>query len=189
METRIRLDATIRNSWKLLSQHVPEFPPELSGPRPFALENSLTLAPLFYESEGHLQCAQIGYFGFYALRAILRGILLSVNHLSAAKLSADHELYGPSIASAYAAAYHATGSLLALHGHVFCEFEDNIITGTRNELGMVAVLLTRKSTWICEHRNRTHRTRWLELAQVYRSTIEELPECFNQVFFYRVYHD
>ena len=92
METRTRLDATIRKSWKLLSQHVPDFPPELGGQRPFALENSLTLTLLFYESEGRLQCAQVGYFGFYALRAILRGILLSVNHLGAANRLAQFEI-------------------------------------------------------------------------------------------------
>ena len=84
-----------------------------SGPFPL---DPPSLWPMFRQDKGRICCEQAEYFGFYALRAALRGCFLATNHLSGSLILLQHELLSPAVLTSYTAAFHALHAFLALHG-------------------------------------------------------------------------
>lgn len=183
-DMRIQLTRSVHRALAEVTAKVPPFPsnvPELqehSGPGTFLA----ALRPHFYrdDSATKLACAQCSWFGFYALRAAVRGVLMSVNHLTAAVSNHRQKLHGPATVNAYTAAFHVLHGYLALEGRVIYD------PGPGGDLGPVRVVLTQKGTWSVENTKRNHRSPWLELKSTLskRKGRVELPTYFEQLFEY-----
>ena len=107
--------ANIRKSLRIIDQRRLEF-----SLRP----GELNVLPSFNRVNGDIVCAQVDYFGFYALRATFRGLELSTNFLIAGQRMLNDGLHGPAVASLYTAAYHVVESFLALSGRVWIDRGD-----------------------------------------------------------------
>ena len=141
----------------------------------------LNFLPSFESVNGSIVCAQVDYFGFYALRSALRGLELSTNFLVAGQRTLNDNLYGPAVVSLYTAAYHVVESLLALSGRVWI-VEDKKRPQDTDAPSVVVGLLTRHNTWKFEKRRRGHSQHWKELRPVLLNADAELPPYFQDLF-------
>lgn len=147
----------------------------------FLAPATLTPLPLMYGSHSSIKCAQSRYFGWYALRAAVRGVMLSVNYLVAAEQLLESELFAPSAATSYTASYHALHAFLALHGRVICDpYQWVGPSNARAAPVVVAGVLTKNNRWQFESRVRTHRGRWLEVRDALAP--QEVPPAFEYLF-------
>ena len=156
----------------------------------------LYLLPSFEQVNGSIVCAQVDYFGFYALRSALRGLELSTNFLAAGQRTLNDNLYGPAVVSLYTAAYHLVESLLALSDRVWIDLgdkkrskddkkhskDDKKHSKDTDALSVVVGRLTRHNTWKFEKRSRWHSHRWKELRPVLLKADAELLPCFQDLF-------
>jgi len=121
------------------------------------------------------------YFAFYAVRAIVRSILRSVNYLAAAHLLVQKRLPGPATATGYTAAFHLVTALLATEGHViFNEPRWSPDGGTDTSGKAFAARLNKNNQWSFEGQNRGHTARWKSLERVHDAG--RLPECFADLY-------
>jgi len=85
------------------------------------------------------------------------------------------------------AAFHALHSLLAMEGHVIFDSTFWPLPSRRSE-GFAdhryVAILTKNNKWIIERRSRNHHAVWAEVAQVFATRLDELPECFRGLFDY-----
>ena len=141
--------------------------------------DELTFLPSFKRVNEDIVCAQADYFGFYALRAALRGLELSTNFLAAGQRTLNDDLYGPAVLSLYTAAYHVVESFLALSGRVWIDLGDDPDTDLPP---VIAGLLTRRNTWAFENRKRGHSHYWQELRPILLNADAESLPYFQDLF-------
>lgn len=185
---------SIRRAFTSLSAAKPGFPVSFreaerqGGPKHgsvFSIYGALTLCPTLYRLNGTMRVVQEQFFGFYALRRAIRGVLLAVNHLVGAEHTLTQRVFGPSVVLAYSAAFHSLHALLALRGRVYTDsFLWPLSSHDSKPPPAAAVLLTRGGSWKVEGRPRSHTKRWLEVHRQFGPSIDDLPQCFYTMFQY-----
>ena len=203
------LKANIKRSFKIIAEDNPKIPPELitvdsdqAGPSrsPSIIEEMMKVAaqpvPWFYRNHNDLQSPQQAFFGFYALRNIIRGIFLSVRFIQAGDLLHKNHFMASSVFSYYTASFHLLHSFLASYGRVVvdqvCGGAVKVINRKDSSEGQycsleptpedIVATLTKKNTWKFEPRPRSHSRRWKELEFVFRELNFDIPD-FLRVFF------
>ena len=126
-----------------------------------------------------MRCVQSSWFGFYALRAAARSILLGINHLIASVNALDSKLNAPALFSAYSAAFQVLHGYLALEARVICDEQPSQSIPTP-----LRAVLARHGKWVIEGTQRTHTSRWIEIERTVRETggQRELPTYFEPLF-------
>jgi len=115
--------------------------------------------------EGCLRSPQAPIFGFYALRNIVRSILLGARPFEAGNLLLSRGFLAAAVASYYTSAFHLLSGLLALNGRVWFD-EVAVLSSVKKENIECAVgRLTRSNSWLIERRSRSHGRKWAELGQ------------------------
>jgi hypothetical protein len=142
--------------------------------------------PTFWNDNGRICCEQAEYFGFYALRAALRGCFLAPNHLSASVILLQHELFSPAVLASYTAAFHALHAFLALHGRTIVDTPARSRGSGQGDASrsLVIAVLTRNNEWTFEGEARTHKAQWLQLKQVWAAKSATIPGYFEELFDY-----
>ncbi len=191
------LRTNIKRSFKIIAEENPRIPPEL-----IAVANNQTVpsksvniieemmkvaaqpVPWFYRNHQTIESPQEAFFGFYALRNIIRGIFLSVRFIQAGDLLYRTHFMASSVFSYYTASFHLLHSFLASHGRVIV---DQVHGGPVKRLNhqyspldpgtqVIVAILTRKNTWQFEKRSRSHSRRWEELMPIFRELSFEVPD-------------
>lgn len=154
------------------------------------MHGGISLLPAFYGSRKDIHSFQQGAFGFYALRAGLRGVLLAVNYLIAANRLSDDKIYGPSVLCAYAAAFQGTHSWLALHGRVFVDPaywpSSERTHSSSDEVKTVLAVLSINNKWCFQVGRQNHGSRWREVRDLAIARHELLP-CYYECVFDAIY--
>jgi hypothetical protein len=149
------------------------------------VHGGLSLTPAFYGAKGDIRCFQQDVFGFYALRAGLRGTFLAVNHLIAADHLITKKCYGPSVLCAYASAFQSLHGWLALQGRVFVDpaywpvADDALPPDDRKT---VLATLSTRNEWRPNIGKRTHQSRWYQLQELVTSRHSTLPSYYEVIF-------
>jgi len=206
------LAANIKKSLKIIAEDNPQIPPnliEVIDEDP-SITKSISRAeilmkiaaqriPWFYRDESEkLQSPQASFFGFYALRNLIRGIFLSLRFIQAGQLLKRNNFRAASILSFYTASFHLLNSFLAAHGRVIVDIVHGgpikIIKHKQSETAqysslnhapeIVMAILTNNNKWIFESRSRSHSRRWTELEQVFIKTDYDVPDFFYSLFEY-----
>jgi hypothetical protein len=151
------------------------------------------------ESDGRITTPQHNFFGLYALRNILRGMLIGASFIPAGDMTLNHEFLSPAVALYYTASLHLILAYLALEGRVLITpvygrpyieyFPRGVGSGHKPILnGPTAVcsILTDEGKWIFEGRSRTHRTYWAEVDKLMNVKKESLPIFFIEFAHYLV---
>jgi len=146
----------------------------------FVAQGTITALPIFCGSKSALLCAQKRWFGWYAVRTAVRGVMLPVNFLLAADRLLACRLFAPSAAASYTAAYHTLQTFLALRGRVICDPFQWVGPATQAAPTAVAGVLTKNNHWQFEPRVRSHRARWLEVRDALAPG--EVPDAFEFLF-------
>ena len=127
------LKTNIKNSLRIIAKDNPKIPPELiqvveeePSHFPSFVEDFMKVAakpvPWFYrDKSNNLQSPQQAFFGFYALRNIIRGILLSVRFIQAGDLLQKKHFIASSVFSYYTASFHLLHSFLSSYGRVIVD--------------------------------------------------------------------
>lgn len=205
------LKSNIRRSFKIIAENNPKIPSELitvvndppGTSRSFSLiEEMMKVAaqpvPWFYiDQSNELKSPQETFFGFYALRNIIRGLLLSVRFIQAGDLLSKNDFLASSVFSYYTASYHLLQSFLALHGRVVIDQVRRgpirVIKGegfseggysSEAEPKVIVATLTKKNTWKFEPRPRSHSSRWKELELVCIELKYDIPDFIESFFHY-----
>lgn len=147
------------------------------------LARRFTYAKSIDSLEGH-------YFGFYALRTILRAIFMSINYQIAGHHSLSKKYLAPSTVLFYTSAYHAIHGYQALHGRVLSDLNwradtsDDRNPASKKSLRhrLVLGVLTKSNAWKFEPRYASHSSVWRELSQVFASSKFEVPKYFDDFF-------
>ena len=166
-------ESNLRNSLNVLANENLHFGLDRPGWHPF---------PAFSRTEDEINCPQMSFFGYYALRLALRGILLGVNFLSAGEAIRRKRSFGPIVLLFYTSAYHSLQCFLSFNGRVpFDEKEYSKIEGSAS-IGSIVAILTESNDWRFEKIKRNHVDRWNQLKSIFASDESYIPECFHQLF-------
>jgi hypothetical protein len=160
-------------------------------------EVALKPLPWFYEDNYNILSPQSSFFGFYAFRNVLRGILLGSNYFKSGNILFNRWLYSPSISMYYTSLFHFLHSFLALEGRIVIEpvmgpievqVKEDSSTINHKLLSkhpdVIIAILTTINTWIFEKRNRSHKKRWQELNIIFNEHNYEIPHYFVKLFNY-----
>ena len=153
--------------------------------------------PWFRMRDGVISSPQERFFGFYAVRGMVRGVLLGTPFLRAGRLLLKGSLKSPAVSMFYTAAFHALGSFLALRGRVVIEEvrgpveihtghdSSGLTFGSLPRAPLVILAkLTARNTWVFEPRPRSHRARWQELYGASKEGEGRLPRYFEEFLSY-----
>jgi len=159
--------------------------------------SALSLHPWFYVKNRTIYSPQQNFFGFYAFRNILRGILLGFNFFNSGFLLKNQELDSPAISMLYTASFHFLYSFLALEGRVIEDnargpivitYNDDSSSSGHKELDIkgdtIIAILTRNNSWKFEGRTRSHKTKWRELSHIFNHNNFIIPEYFERFLSY-----
>lgn len=213
------LSSNIKKSIKIIAEDKPDIPSHLieiideepDSNKPISrIELLMRVAaqqvPWFYrDSTGTLQSPQSSFFGFYALRNILRGTFLSLRFIQAGDLLRKNNFLAASIFSYYTASFHLLNSFLAIHGRVIVDIVHGpikIIKHKKNKSSritksasvgyttldpapeIVMAIHTKQNKWVFESRARSHSRRWKELEQIFIESDYDVPEFYYNFFEY-----
>jgi len=204
------LKANIKNSFRIVAEDKPKIPPELiqvvdeePSHFPSLVEELMKVAakpvPWFYrDKSNNLQSPQQAFFGFYALRNIIRGILLSVRFIQAGDLLHKNNFIASSVFSYDTASFHLLHSFLACYGRVIIDQvyggPVKVIKRKNSSEGLycsldptpevLVAILTKTNKWKFEPRPRSHARRWKELEHVFKELDFDIPEFFCSFFKY-----
>jgi hypothetical protein len=154
--------------------------------------------PWFYKDNTKgLQSPQESFFGFYAIRNIVRGSFLGLRFLQAGDHLRSGKYIASSVLSYYTAAFHLLHGFLALEGRVFIGpvLGPPVITKSSTHASLnygylekhpkaIVGILTRNNKWKFEPRTRSHSSHWRELESVFNRRRDNLPEYFDSFFDY-----
>ena len=155
--------------------------------------------PWFYrDTLKCLQSPQQSFFGFYALRNIIRGILISLRFIQAGDLLHKNSFLASSVFSYYTASFHMLQSYLAANGRVIIDpvsggpvrilhrksSSDTSYSSLEPDPEVIVAILTRENKWVFEQRTRSHAKRWKELEHVFVELDYLIPEYFHAFFRY-----
>lgn len=214
------LQSNIKKSIKIIAEENPKIPDHFikvigieldkSGlPNP-ALEIAKIATqpiPWFYRDLSHeFQSPQQPFFGIYAVKNILRGILLGLRFIQGGDLLRENNFLAASIFSYYTAAFHLLHSYLAINGRIIIDIVKgpvNVInygkTSTSSNPSLYATvsyepleptpetiiaILTRQNSWKFEPRARSHSRKWKELEPIFIELGYDIPEFFYSFFEY-----
>jgi hypothetical protein len=214
------LKSNIKKSLKIIADDNPKIPLELveivdeepsASKLPSLIEELMKVAaqpiPWFYrEANRELQSPQHSFFGFYALRNIIRSIFLSLRFIQAGDLLRKNDFLAASIFSFYSASFHLLSSFLSSHGRVIVDIVHGgpikIIKHKKSGSGkisksetaqyssldptpeIVVAILTKNNEWKFEPRPRSHSRRWQELEPIFIETDYDVPDFFTSFFEY-----
>jgi len=202
------LKTNIKQSVNLLMKEIPKIDPKFievlrkSTKDRFSLvaklaEKSLTSLPWFYNGNSRINSPQSSFFGFYAFRNIVRGIVLGVNYFKSGNVLCKKNLFSPSISMYYTSAFHFLHSFLALNGRVIIdpvlgpvqvEIDEKVSSLCYKRLDkhpdVIIAILTDDNKWVFEKRKRSHEKRWQELNQIFNERDYEIPKYFKELFKY-----
>lgn len=167
------------------------------------LKKIAKIAPWSYrDSNDIIRSPQESFFGFYAFRNIIRGILISLRFIQSGKLLQENNFFAASVMSYYTASFHLLYSYLALNGRVIIDQVLGPSQIVKNKYGTgvghsafkqmpetIIAILTKKNTWKFEPRSRTHKDRWQELEYVLLHMKETPPDFFMSFFKYICFYD
>lgn len=178
------LRSNVRNSISILNDGPFPVPSGWPSGQPH-FYGGLSFSPAFYGSKGDVRCFQGDVFGFYALRAGVRGALLAVNYLTAATHLANIGHHGPSVLCAYTCAFQCLHSWLALYGRVFPDpvyWWTTDLSPRPHDVVAVLATLSKSSKWSFHTDRRSHGRRWSNLREIVTSRHEALPQYFEIAF-------
>lgn len=204
------LKTNIKNSLRIIAEDNPKIPPELiqvvgeePSRFPSFMDEIIKVAaqpiPWFYRDKfKDLQSPQQAFFGFYALRNIMRGILLSVRFIQAGDLLHKNHFIASSVFSYYTASFHLLHSFLSSYGRVTIEQvcggpvkvikRKDLSEGSYCSLDptpeAVVAILTKSNKWKFEPRTRSHSKRWGELEHTFKELDSDIPNFFDSFFKY-----
>ena len=150
----------------------------------------------FLNNRNEINSPQTDFFGFYALKNIIRGVLMAVNFLDSGNILEQNKFVSSSISMFYSASYHLLYSFLALNGRVIIDNSKGPIVidfgETSSSMGhdvnfpydVVVAKLTHSNKWKFENRPRNHSSKWRDLAEVFNNNNFALPEYFKKYFSY-----
>jgi hypothetical protein len=204
------LKANMKKSIRIIAEDHPKIPAELievveEEPRspdlPNLVEGMMKVAaqpiPWFYRDSGkELQSPQESFFGFYSLRNIIRGILLSLRFIQAGDLLHKNGFLAASVFSYYPFSFHLLYAFLASYGRVVVDQVHGgpiKIINRRNSSGgsfsslnptpeVIVAILVRNNTWKFEPRPRSHTRKWKELEHIFVELDYDIPEFLHSFF-------
>lgn len=203
------LRTNIKRSFKIIAEENPRIPAELIGVANDQIVPSKSLniieemmkvaaqpVPWFYRDHHAIESPQQAFFGFYALRNIIRAIFLSVRFIQAGDLLYRNHFMASSVFSYYTASFHLLHAFLASHGRVIVDQVHGGPVKTLNrqysplhpDTEVIVAILTTKNIWKFEKRSRSHSKRWEELIPVFRELSFEVP-VFLRTFLKYIFQD
>lgn len=168
----------------------------LTGMMGYMAKSACQAVPWFYVEDGIIRSGQEAFFGFYALRNMIRGILLGEMFLNAGEILLDEKCHAPSVSLFYTSAFHLLHSFLALNGRVVVDQVHGppavtMHNGDATSMGwqsfgkdreVIMGVHCKSNRWTFEGRPRNHPTRWRELQHVFHCA--GVPDCFADFFEY-----
>lgn len=148
------------------------------------IEKGVGLEPVFENDQNNrIFPKQPEIFGFYLIRNICRGCLLSFNHLIGGEILLRNKLYSPCLLSIYTSSFHLLHSLYASKGKVIeplyivkngkIEKDSNLVQACFSE---------KDNKWSFNKLIRDHKKRWRLLNDLYRE--KKQPDFFEPLFQY-----
>jgi hypothetical protein len=157
-----------------LAQITPSFKKEPSGILILSDEEYLDLSP------------STPSFVIYAIKTILRSILLSFRFIQSGDMLLDKKFYSLSVFSYYTASFHILQSFLALNGRVVVRPTDQ----QRCDLGLNKALimsrLTKCNRWCFEGFSQNHASMWREASDIFETINKDTLEHFLFFFKYMI---
>ena len=157
--------------------------------------NAAPQFPSFHRLEdGRVECDDGDQFGFYALAAACRAVLVGTRFLQAGDVLQASEFHAASIVCYYTSGLNMVLSFLALHGRAYVDspwgpLRENPDPSSPmreklwpDEASLLAVLSAR-NRWTFEKRSRTHAARWEEVRRAFEEE-GQLPAPFFDLFEY-----
>lgn len=160
--------------------------------------NAVKHIPWFYrDSNSELQSPQKDFFGFYALKNILRGIYMSLRFIQAGDVLLENRFCALGTFSYYTASFQLLQSFLALNGHVLIElvhgppfvrkkgsYSESGHRGIYKHPELIIAKLTKENSWKFESRTKTHASRWNEVKPILIGYKDKIPGFFLDFFQY-----
>ncbi len=167
------------------------------------VKSAFQVIPWFYRNScGELQSPQSSFFGFYAIRNVIRGIFLGLRFIQSGDLLRENEFYAASVISYYTASFHLLYSFLALNGRIVVDqvigapkiirkrvSESTARCSLEPQPEAIIGILARDNKWKFEPRRRSHKRQWNELESILLKRKDKIPEFLLSFFKYILYYE
>jgi hypothetical protein len=153
--------------------------------------DALTFEPWFVEQPGTARCLNESVIGFHCLVALSRSVFRAINFLLAGAHVSELGLYAPAVGLFYTSSFHALHTFLGLEGRillnpVWCvEATQKPIPVSQRASApskFLMAIVTKDNRWKYEPRKPDHRTKWLELRQVFAPLDYKIPSFVQRLF-------